>query len=79
MKNTCNVRDQHSASANNKLFVRLHNKINQDFTCDEIADETGMARSTYGKVKLGYYPAYDHRVKALKELVVLLYGNEYAA
>ena len=79
MKTTCNVRDQHSASANNKLFVRLHNKINEDFTEVEIADETGMARSTYGKVKLGYYPAYDHRLKALKDLVVSLYGNDCAA
>jgi len=75
MKPTCNVRDQHSASTNNKRFVALHHIINKDFIGDEIADEVGMARSTYGKVKLGYYPAYDYRLKALKDLVVSLYGE----
>ena len=77
MKHTCNVRDQHSTSINNKRFVKLHNKICQDFTHTEIADVTGIARSTYCKIKLGYYPAYDYRLKALNDLVVSLYGPEY--
>lgn len=77
MKSSCNVRDQHSASANNKRFVKLHEKISQDFTHSEIAEGTGIACSTYCKIKLGYYPAYDYRIKALRDLVVSLYGPEY--
>lgn len=68
---TCNVRDQHSASQNNKLFVELHERVTNAFTDEEIADLTMMARSTYNKVKLGYFPAYDYRIKALQELVDL--------
>ena len=68
---TCNVRDQHSSSPNNKIFVKLHERVANAFTEEEIADLTMMARSTYNKVKLGYYPAYDYRVKALRELVEL--------
>ena len=68
---TCNVRDQHSASYNNKLFVQLHQRVTDAFTDEEIADLTMMARSTYNKVKLGYFPAYDYRVEALRELVEL--------
>ena len=68
---TCNVRDQHSSSHNNKLFVRLHERVTNAFTDEEIADLIMMARSRYGKVKLGYYPAYDYRVEALRELVEL--------
>ena len=68
---TCNVRDQHSASQNNKIFVKLHERVTNAFTDEEIADLIMMARSTYNKVKLGYFPAYDHRIKALRELVDL--------
>ena len=66
-----NVRDQHSASLNNKIFVKLHERVADAFTDEEIADLILMPRSTYNKVKLGYFPAYDHRIAALRELVVL--------
>ena len=68
---TCNVRDQHSASMNNKIFVKLHERVTDAFTDHEIADLIMMARSTYNKVKLGYFPAYNHRIEALRELVDL--------
>ena len=68
---TCNVRDQHSASMNNKTFVKLHERVTNAFTDEEIADLTMMARSTYNKVKLGYFPAYNHRIEALRKLVDL--------
>jgi hypothetical protein len=49
----------------------LHQRVTDAFTDEEIADLTMMARSTYNKVKLGYFPAYDYRVEALRELVEL--------
>lgn len=64
-----NVRDQHSNNHANKLFLKLHNIASDVFTDAQIAKATGIAHSTYGKIKLGYYPAYDYRIKALQTFV----------
>lgn len=68
-KVACNVRDQHSASTRNKKFVAMHNTLTEFYTDAEIAQAAGIAKSTYGKVKLGYYPAYSYRIKALQGVI----------
>lgn len=79
MKKGYNVRDQHSASTNNKKFVKLHEMLTERFSDEEIAKAAGIAQSTYGKVKLGYYPAYDYRIEALRNVVNAVNGTNVTA